>query len=497
MASTPPTEYRVVDLGRLAFVPDTDLDLINGTFGINNHGQVAFGRLPLGMGSVVTAHIWLPEASSALGLPQGFHEISGATAPSIARDINNAGIVVGQYGNIAESGGTAFTYDAGTGVLTTFSPPGSTWSAGHGITEGTEPWISGHALTTIPCTDQPLPETTVIHGFYARLTSPLPTPVYVTPDLSGDDDDSRAFDLIPDVFSGSLPVRVVGDTDDTVVRPSGFCLVAQTPDCRPDEDPVFWSASATVPDELPGNVLPSKPSLIGSHARAINTAGDVVGWAALNEQQPCPPVAAFWEANSSGAYATARIDLDDPPSVAADSHALGLNDLDPPTIVGFNPLSNFALRWTNSGSAWSAVDLQGLIPACANANLTQAMDINDHGWIIAWGLDTADDDREHAFLLIPIPACPSDVDRDGDVDTEDLLDLLAAWGTCPAEGVVCWADLNNDCTVNVLDQLQLLADWGNNCDGTGSIPEDVQDCLDKFGSDIIALQSCIDAVLNN
>jgi C1A family cysteine protease len=49
---------------------------------------------------------------------------------------------------------------------------------------------------------------------------------------------------------------------------------------------------------------------------------------------------------------------------------------------------------------------------------------------------------------------PADFDEDGDVDTEDLLALLANWG---GSGV---GDVNADGVVNVVDLLALLAAWG-------------------------------------
>jgi hypothetical protein len=52
---------------------------------------------------------------------------------------------------------------------------------------------------------------------------------------------------------------------------------------------------------------------------------------------------------------------------------------------------------------------------------------------------------------------------DGDVDTADLLNLLGApWGPCGLGG--------------------------------GHIPRNVQDCIDKFGFDPVALEACIQAV---
>jgi hypothetical protein len=51
---------------------------------------------------------------------------------------------------------------------------------------------------------------------------------------------------------------------------------------------------------------------------------------------------------------------------------------------------------------------------------------------------------------------PGDIDGDGDVDTADLLLLLAAWGPCPG----CPEDINGDGVVNTVDLLLLLANWG-------------------------------------
>jgi hypothetical protein len=54
------------------------------------------------------------------------------------------------------------------------------------------------------------------------------------------------------------------------------------------------------------------------------------------------------------------------------------------------------------------------------------------------------------------PCTPGDVDGDGDVDTTDLLLLLAAWGDCPG----CPEDVNGDGVVNTADLLILLGNWG-------------------------------------
>jgi polyhydroxybutyrate depolymerase len=62
------------------------------------------------------------------------------------------------------------------------------------------------------------------------------------------------------------------------------------------------------------------------------------------------------------------------------------------------------------------------------------------------------------FLLgHPKPApCPADFDGGGVVDVQDLLALLAAWGSCPG----CPEDIDGNGAVDVTDLLALLAAWG-------------------------------------
>lgn len=60
---------------------------------------------------------------------------------------------------------------------------------------------------------------------------------------------------------------------------------------------------------------------------------------------------------------------------------------------------------------------------------------------------------------VVVELCPGDVDGDGVVDVNDLLSLLAEWGSC---GDACGPqDFNQDGDVNVLDLLALLAAWGS------------------------------------
>jgi hypothetical protein len=52
--------------------------------------------------------------------------------------------------------------------------------------------------------------------------------------------------------------------------------------------------------------------------------------------------------------------------------------------------------------------------------------------------------------------CVGDFNRDGVVNVEDLLELLAAWGPCE----ICITDTNGDRVIDVTDLLELLAAWG-------------------------------------
>ncbi|MHC4947101.1 MAG: hypothetical protein ACYTG1_02410 [Planctomycetota bacterium] len=56
-------------------------------------------------------------------------------------------------------------------------------------------------------------------------------------------------------------------------------------------------------------------------------------------------------------------------------------------------------------------------------------------------------------------SCPEDVDGNGDVGVNDLLAVLAAWGTCPG-GLPCPEDVTGDLRVLVDDLLAVLAQWG-------------------------------------
>ena len=88
--------------------------------------------------------------------------------------------------------------------------------------------------------------------------------------------------------------------------------------------------------------------------------------------------------------------------------------------------------------------------------IQDARGINERGQISATGIDLRNNEK-HALILNPI--LPGDLDADGDIDTDDLLELLTSWGPC-SECDECLADVDGDCVVGISDLLVLLGNWG-------------------------------------
>lgn len=65
-------------------------------------------------------------------------------------------------------------------------------------------------------------------------------------------------------------------------------------------------------------------------------------------------------------------------------------------------------------------------------------------------------DASRSLQLAPPPYAPEDLNRDGDVNAQDLAILLAAWGPCADCDGGCAADFDGNCTVGATDLARLL-----------------------------------------
>lgn len=109
---------------------------------------------------------------------------------------------------------------------------------------------------------------------------------------------------------------------------------------------------------------------------------------------------------------------------------------------------------------WQTIDGGGGISTAGTLRLVSTIGQPDPGTATAGDLQL-----NGGFLPgtyeIALP-CPADTNGDELVDINDLLDVLAAWGPCPAP---CPTDTNGDDVVDINDLLDLLAAWGM-CPGT-------------------------------
>jgi hypothetical protein len=91
--------------------------------------------------------------------------------------------------------------------------------------------------------------------------------------------------------------------------------------------------------------------------------------------------------------------------------------------------------------------------------------------------------------------CAGDVSDDQVIGFQDLIVLLAEWGSygnCPP---YIGVDLNHDCAVGFADLLIMLSSWGP-CGMSQPLspPESVYECLEKT-SDPAEQAACIEAIL--
>lgn len=145
-----------------------------------------------------------------------------------------------------------------------------------------------------------------------------------------------------------------------------------------------------------------------SDAYAINSRGQVAGWAQVSSVPLAPNHAVRW----SSTTATSATDLGTLGGTS--SAALGMNAAG--HIVGWAGTSSGAQH----AAVWIGIRANDLNEAIGRAHsryvvLTEATGINDHGWIVANGVDRRTNETK-AYLLIPRSAVCRDRDRGRDRD---------------------------------------------------------------------------------
>jgi hypothetical protein len=120
-----------------------------------------------------------------------------------------------------------------------------------------------------------------------------------------------------------------------------------------------------------------------------------------------------------------------------------------------NDGTNWVTVWENAAeiadSSWmlQEFDISAVADNEPTVFLRWTMGSTDGGWrYCGWNIDDVE-----LLAFECSESCPGDFDGDGDVDTADLLFLLAAWGT--PDG-----DMDGDGDTDTADLLALLAAWG-------------------------------------
>ena len=148
------------------------------------------------------------------------------------------------------------------------------------------------------------------------------------------------------------------------------------------------------------------------------------------------------------------------------------------TLADDTPVEEFASSWASGINAHGVIvgmsvnELSQSVPfVMIGGEMLQIDRLIPGAWLGVWVGDgaindagqiameaVAPDGTSHALLLTPVPTCRADFNRDGAVDTLDVLAFLDAFSAGDDS-----ADINGDGTVNTLDVLCFLNAWSAGC----------------------------------
>jgi hypothetical protein len=435
-ANSQTPRYRVVDLGEVNTASDTDL---YGTMGINNYGEVVFTS------GDPTLHAWVWLPSSHYGFSAGFHTLDNSEYTSVARDINENGIITGVSGgaiHTTNAHATIWTLSSNTITSTVLSDDSS---QAFGLNNSSPPVVAGEHLAAGDC--DPFTVDTIRGMYWVPGTGTTNLPPH-TP-YTGQS--STAFDI-----------RRNGSK--VAVGHSANCD-ANAPECPGELVGTSWDTS-TNHDALPLGSIQSGAAYRHTYGYGINDDARVAGWIHFepstskenDEPIQCFQIALYWETPTS-----TPVDLSQYlPNVGDHSRAYAINSLSLPQVVGVDTQPGHAILWesfsSGGGLGWTSTDLNNEIADCDSIwSLKKALDINDNGWIVCLGIRSS---HFHAALLIPMDTdCPVDTNSDGCVNIDDLLTVIAQFDTpCPV-GIICTGDTDLNCKVDMDDINNLVTHW--------------------------------------
>lgn len=151
-----------------------------------------------------------------------------------------------------------------------------------------------------------------------------------------------------------------------------------------------------------------------------------------------------------------------------------------PPNAGFGVPLPITLDWADSSGADFYVVSVALQPqfndplitaATLSSTFTLQGQLNSQGlryyWkVTAWNAASQQVPMNPAVAsfvsFVPPPACPGDVNTDGQVNTSDLTVMLGSFGSLVTPGT--FGDINGDGTINTVDLTQLLSRFGTICD---------------------------------
>ena len=230
---------------------------------------------------------------------------------------------------------------------------------------------------------------------------------------------------------------------------------------------------------------PADTSSVSYYATAsgINDAGEVVGSAVMSSTATGYHAYSFNISGSGG--------MQDLGTLGGDfSWADGINSAG--QIVGTSTTTtadNMEHAFIYSGG--TMMDLNSLIPASSGWDLAEAEAVNNSGWIVGYGVNSAG--ATDAFLLQPtVVHNLGDANGDGRVDVNDLTIVLSNYGQTGCTWSQGSMDGDPTGTVDINDLTIVLANYGatyGSASGVAAVPEPGAAALIAAG--LVGLLVCV------